>query len=712
MKFQKQILSIFITLFLLNLVHAKDEVENEEPEEIILIPGPITGNYTDNDLIEDYDNSSIKIQCDGTKCKSSCTKKVLFKKGKEISSSNNVSCNNNISLKKGNVTISEAGTYIFEGNLNGQLNINAGEDDLVHLILRDATISSDFGPAIYSEICKKIIITTEGKSTISDSINYPEDAISYEAEKEAKEDEETEGDKKNKSPNSCIFVNNNLTFNGKGVLNIKGNFNEAINCKENLKFISGKINVISKGKGIKAKESVSVKEAIVSVDAGNSGIKATKKNKPNKGFIVIDGGKVIVKAKNDGIHAETHLTINGGFIDVLESGEGLEGQMIDITGGDIYIKATNDGINAGKIGPAKEDIPAVIMDENGNIIKAFPPVPKKSKRSTEVIDDEDSEYENEVKLDDDEDSEYENEVKLDDDEDSEYENEVKLNNDEDTEFENEIKNIDNDLKENPTETLIENPSEVSTEIVEPSINSPSSSENGNEQLPSAKDSKDDDQIYIRITGGRVHVRIEGDDNDGIDSNGSLYIGGNSEVYVDDDAASLFGVQATLDANDYGVIKGNTTLFITGAHKTPTLPLFLQEPVIVPEIDEIHRMYPDFTEKQVNQYIKLLEEMATKSELPPPPADPENLVFKQPYLKATFDKVKKVDTSIIVKDKEGNVLINHKPREKFVIMLYSSPKINEGETYTIISGNETITAVAQVDKDKEIPNEKIEIIENY
>jgi len=50
MKFQKEILNIISTLILLNLVYAQNNTENTQKEEIVLTPGPITGNYNNNDL--------------------------------------------------------------------------------------------------------------------------------------------------------------------------------------------------------------------------------------------------------------------------------------------------------------------------------------------------------------------------------------------------------------------------------------------------------------------------------------------------------------------------------------------------------------------------------------------------------------------------------------------------------------------------------------
>ena len=324
MKCYKFILNIFISLLILGFVKADDEESSTEAVEITLNPGPITSDYSSKDLNASYDDSSINIQCSGTTC---------------------TGAGEGISINEGNVTISAAGTYILQGNLQGQVYISATKDDFIHLVLNGMTISSSNGPAIHEVKCDKLVITTVGENSLIDSENYTVD-----------EDNE---------PNACLYAKSDLSFNGEGSLVVTGNFDEGIRCKKDLKFISGNINVTSKEKGIKAKNSISFKEATVNVESGDSAIKVTKDDDPEKGFIVIDGGKITVNAGNDGIHAETHLTINGGYIDVTQSKEGLEGQMIDILGGEIYVNANDDGINASKIGAVNDQFGPGGMGMNG-----------------------------------------------------------------------------------------------------------------------------------------------------------------------------------------------------------------------------------------------------------------------------------------------------------------------------------------------------------
>ena len=48
-----------------------------------------------------------------------------------------------------NLTISEAGIYILSGKYEGMILIEAGEDEKVQLVLKNATLTNEDGPAIY-----------------------------------------------------------------------------------------------------------------------------------------------------------------------------------------------------------------------------------------------------------------------------------------------------------------------------------------------------------------------------------------------------------------------------------------------------------------------------------------------------------------------------------------------------------------------------------
>ncbi|OUM61596.1 Non-catalytic module family DOC2 [Piromyces sp. E2] len=298
MKFSKFI-ALAIFLVVTNFVAA----------DITLTAGPVTCEYKKKDTNESYDaTSDVSIKCNGTSCTVN---------GNGATSSNGI------------VNISAAGTYIVQGSLQGQIRIEATENDFIHLVLNSATISSSSGPAIYGMNADKITITLVGNNKLTDTTNY------------TVVDEE---------PDACLFIDADLSINGSGSLSVTGNYSDAIRCKKDLKLVSGQITVPkATQKGIKAKNSICIMDASIDVTSTDSGIKVTRDDNPDKGFIVIDGGDISVSTGNKGIHAETHLTIRGGFIDIKNSKEGLEGQMIDILGGEIHMLSTDDGINASKI---------------------------------------------------------------------------------------------------------------------------------------------------------------------------------------------------------------------------------------------------------------------------------------------------------------------------------------------------------------------------
>jgi len=683
MGIQKHLISIFVILFLFNLVYAQNKTN------IVLIPGPLTGEYKQIDLNELYDDS-IEIQCTGATC---------------------ISSSNDVLLGEGTVIISKAGTYILGGELNGQLNIAATKEDLIHLILRNATITSEFGPAIYGEKCKKVVITTEGQNTISDSTNYPEDAsvddINEDNEVEATENNNVT-EKKNKSPNACIFIKNNLTFNGKGTLDVNANFNEGIRTKKDLKLVSGKINVVSKGNAIKAKQSISVKDAEITINSGKSGIKVTKDTEPEEGFIVIDGGNIVIKAIKDAIHAETHLTINDGIIKILESDEGLEGQMIDITGGDVLVNANNDGINAAKIRGKEKTKRDEILSESDSEeefnIESITEIGVID--DTEDIDEISEVVEKPVTIDK-EPTTVVNEPTTVVNEPTTVVNEPTTVVNEPTTVVNEPTTVVNE----PT-TVVNEPTTVVSEpttIVEVSptttVKKPTKTfkiPTGTFKVSSGKNHKHDEDIYIRITGGKVDVRVDGADLDGIDSNGSIYIGGTAEVYADCVFGGAFGHVASVDSDGSNTIDAGTTALITGSG-VYNKPKKTQQQIPTMSIEDVLKWFPNYTVEQAEQFIDSMKNFSMNPGNPgvvydgsAPYDEPDTKDCLQPYVRAVIEQQPE-GTPITIKDKEGKILIERKPRARYAVLFFTSPEIIEGETYTVIVGDDiTETVTATVD----------------
>ena len=236
------------------------------------------------------------------------------------------------------VIISKAGTYVVNGALSdGQIRVEAGKEELVHLVLNGAEISNSTTSPVYaSEKCKVVLTLADGtENKISDAAEYQ---FAAEGEDE---------------PNAAIFTKGDLTINGTGKLEVQGNFECGIRSKEDLIAVSGDITVTAADDGLKGKDSVVIRDGAYNITSGKDGIKSNNDGDAEKGYIWIDGGSITISADDDGIQAETALVIYGGEIDIVKCQEGLAGKSVDILDGKIKTVTEDDAVNSA--GPAETE---------------------------------------------------------------------------------------------------------------------------------------------------------------------------------------------------------------------------------------------------------------------------------------------------------------------------------------------------------------------
>ncbi len=244
-------------------------------------------------------------------------------------------------LSGGSVTISEEGVYIISGTLNGSITVDAPDTDKIQLVLRNASLASTDGPALYVKQCDKLFLTLEGENTVTDSGTY------------------TLPDGENE-PDAAIFSENDITINGSGSLSATGNYKHGIASKDDIKLIGGTVTVNSVEDGIKGKDSVLIKDGNVNITAGTDGIQSSNSNGEEKGRISIDGGNVSIVCGNDGIQAESVLQINGGTINITAGDEPNTEIKVSMLGGGM-----RPGMNMPGEMMVPEGVPPV-MPENMN----------------------------------------------------------------------------------------------------------------------------------------------------------------------------------------------------------------------------------------------------------------------------------------------------------------------------------------------------------
>ncbi|MDO4917137.1 MAG: carbohydrate-binding domain-containing protein [Rothia sp. (in: high G+C Gram-positive bacteria)] len=235
-----------------------------------------------------------------------------------------------VTVEDGTITITAAGNYKFTGTLaDGQIKVAGGDQDAVHIILDNASITNADGPAINVESADEVVIYTN-----SDTTNTVSDGSNYSATGED-------------DPNAAIYSKSDLTLAGEGTLNVTGNYQNGITSKDGLVIASGTYMVKAQNNGITGKDYVDILDGTLNVEATEGdGIKSTNADEDERGWVRLQKGTVTISAGDNGFQAEKELEVDGGKLTVTKSDEGIEGQYITITGGEVNLTSSDDGLNA------------------------------------------------------------------------------------------------------------------------------------------------------------------------------------------------------------------------------------------------------------------------------------------------------------------------------------------------------------------------------
>ena len=200
------------------------------------------------------------------------------------------------SVKDSVLSITAPGTYVLSGSFNGQVSVHVDKAEKVRLVLNNASINCADGPAIIVTSADKVGITLADGTTNSLT------------------DGKTYADTSDKAPNACVFSKDDLSINGNGTLTVTANFHNGIDTSNDLKLVSGTINVTAKNHALKGNDSVSIFGGTITVNGGNDGIKSDTEGEAGKGFFYMNGGTLDVTAVDDGIQAVSSIRIDSGSV--------------------------------------------------------------------------------------------------------------------------------------------------------------------------------------------------------------------------------------------------------------------------------------------------------------------------------------------------------------------------------------------------------------
>ena len=133
----------------------------------------------------------------------------------------------------------------------------------------------------------------------------------------------------------ALFSKQDLTINGKGSLTVTSPVGHGIVCKDDLVITGGKYVVNSASHGLDANDSVRIANSDLTIDSGKDAIHCENTDDTSLGFIYMASGNIKTEAEGDGISASAYMQIEDGTIDLLVGGgsENGEKQSSDNFGG-------------------------------------------------------------------------------------------------------------------------------------------------------------------------------------------------------------------------------------------------------------------------------------------------------------------------------------------------------------------------------------------
>ena len=247
------------------------------------------------------------------------------------------------------VSITAAGTYVFSGDCdNGSITVKKGVTG-VTIVLNGLTLTNDDSAAItLNKTAEASLIAAAGTTnTVAD----------------------TEG---SSDENAAVKVKSGaaLAIGGTGTLTVDGNAKNGIKGAADavITVAEVKLNINAANDGLSCDDELNITGGTLSITAGGDAVKASpdtgdteNPDTTSLGNVTISGGTLTLNATEDGIQADGDLTISGGTFHVKTNGghttaltddsascKGFKaGKTLTVTGGTLTVDSADDALHAG-----------------------------------------------------------------------------------------------------------------------------------------------------------------------------------------------------------------------------------------------------------------------------------------------------------------------------------------------------------------------------
>lgn len=219
-------------------------------------------------------------------------------------SDNKISCTSDkVKIAKNTVTITDEGTYIFNGTLsNGMIVVDAEKTDKLQIVLNGVNVNCNTSAPLYVKQADKVFVTLADKT---------ENTLSNKNEFVAIDDNNID---------SVIFSKDDITFNGKGKLIVNANYGHGIVSKDDLVFTGGEYNITSQNHALTGNDSIKLANSLLTIKSGKDGLHAENTEDTTKGIVYIESGTIKLTSDGDGVDASGTVNIADGTIDITSGG--------------------------------------------------------------------------------------------------------------------------------------------------------------------------------------------------------------------------------------------------------------------------------------------------------------------------------------------------------------------------------------------------------
>ena len=314
--------TVFILILLFSLIACSSSNENNDQIDNEVLDKTDDEMFTDRDLNEEAETEETEREDPQDKL-------IVFSKEEISTQGSGISLDGNI------VTVSEDGIYKLSGeSSDARIVVNAPENAKIQLVLNGLTLESKEQAPIYIKACNKVFITVEEESTLVNGGTY------------------TQIDENN--IDGVIFSKEDLTINGKGILNIEANKGNGIVCKDDLVVTNLTMNINCENHGLDANNSVRIKDASIKINSQNDGIHSEHGEDESLGYIYISYGNIEISSMGDGFDASSTVQIVDGNIKISttqnqngNSNKGVKAEgTVQIEKGTISISSIDDSIHS------------------------------------------------------------------------------------------------------------------------------------------------------------------------------------------------------------------------------------------------------------------------------------------------------------------------------------------------------------------------------